>query len=231
MTWAACRRALSWTPARSCCASACRARPTASACPLRFVLCLDLGEQRCFDPIPSQKLGLKLAQVTEPARFAASNTQELFAALASRAAAPATFRTTVLSGRKAPSSSTGAQAAWAWRAQVPERFQFCGVNASDWQANIQAQYERLAMLRSPLYGTPAAAAAPAAARSSGRVAQSLGSAPDGARAHSKGRALSERRALRVAHQVSSRCAPRTDECAELSEWRAPDPLMLARCKA
>lgn len=88
---------------------------------------------------------------------------------------------------------------------MPERFEFCGVNASDWQANLQAQYERLAMLRSPLYGTPAAAAAP-----SGRVAQSPGGAPDGARVHSKGRTLSERRALRVAHRVSSRCARRRE---------------------
>ena len=121
---------------------------------------------------------------------------------------------TVLPGRAATpatavQSSTGVEAACAGGAQVPERFEFCGVNASDWQANIQAQYERLAMLRNPLYGAPAAAAAP-----SGRVAQSPGGAPDGARVQSKGRALSERRALRVAHQVSSRYAPRTDECAE-----------------
>lgn len=89
---------------------------------------------------------------------------------------------------------------------MPERFELCGVNASDWQANIQAHYERLAMLRSPLRGLPAETAAPAATPSGGRVAQSPGGAPNGAGAHSKGRALSERRALRVAHQVSGRCA-------------------------
>ena len=107
----------------------------------------------------------------------------------------------------------GAEAAGAGAAQVPERFEFCGVNASDWQAVLQAQNERLALLRGPLPGIPPAAAAPAAARSGSRVAQVLDGEQDGTRARSKGRALSERRPLRVAHQVSTRCAWRPDECA------------------
>ena len=91
-----------------------------------------------------------------------------------------------------------------WRCQVPRRFEFCGVNTSNWHVD-------------PQNGHPPAAAAAAGASWSGRAWRSPGSAQDGPKVQSEGRALGETPALSAAHQADyDQCAlPHT--CA-LSVW-------------
>lgn len=82
----------------------------------------------------------------------------------------------------------------AGRMQVPRRFEFCGVNTSDWQV-------------APQYGHPPAAAAAAGAGWSGRAWRSPATAQDGLKVQSEGRSLGETPALLSAHQADyNQCA-------------------------